>query len=132
MKKNQINFQVVIGSKPENMLEKVSTFEPDVIVCPLMKTRIPPEVYNNYLTLIVHPGPPGDKGASSLDWCVKDKFEKWGVTVLEATKNFDAGLIWGFSTFSVKNSDTKSSIYRNQVQFAAIDAINSALSKYVF
>ena len=96
------------------------TFEdqPDVIICPLMKTRIPPELYENQLTLVVHPGPPGDRGASSLDWCIKEKKTVWGVTVLEAVEDFDAGNVWGYDKFSVKNDDTKSSIYRNQVQYS--------------
>ena len=96
------------------------TFEdqPDVIICPLMKTRIPPELYENQLTLVVHPGPPGDRGASSLDWCVKEKKTVWGVTVLEAVEDFDAGNVWGYDKFSVKDDDTKSSIYRNQVQYS--------------
>ena len=64
-----------------------------------MKEKLPKEVFAKNLTLIVHPGPPGDRGASSLDWCVKDNLTSWGVTVLEATDVLDGGLIWGHSLF---------------------------------
>ena len=97
-----------------------------------MKEKLPDEVFSKYLTLIVHPGPPGDRGASSLDWCVKDDLTSWGVTVLEATDVLDGGFIWGHSLFPIAKYQTKSSIYRNQVQFAAIDAITCALIRFVF
>ena len=97
-----------------------------------MKEKLPHEVFSNYLTLIVHPGPPGDRGASSLDWCVKDNLTSWGVTVLEATDVLDGGLIWGHSLFPIAKDQTKSSIYRNQVQFAAIEAITCALIRFVY
>ena len=87
---NQNGFNAVevkLGLKTNDMVELASNFtngatpntgKPDVIICPLMKTRIPPELYQNVLTLVVHPGPPGDRGASALDWCVYLKEKKMG------------------------------------------------------
>ena len=125
--------EVKLGLKTEDMIELVSSWtpaeKPDVIICPLMKTRIPPELYENVLTLVVHPGPPGDRGASSLDWCVFLNKPEWGVIVVEAHEDFDAGNVWGYELFSVSETDTKSSIYRRQVQKSAINSILEALRK---
>ena len=43
----------------------------------------------------MHPGPVGDRGASSLDWAIELGMGEWGVTVLEATGEVDGGDIWG-------------------------------------
>ena len=137
----QNNFNVTaikLGLKSEQMVQMANHWKPplwdgiekpDVIICPLMKTRIPPELYENVLTLVVHPGPPGDRGASALDWCVHLKESKWGVTVLEAAEDYDAGNVWGFELFDVGEKDTKSSIYRSQVQTSAINSIILALER---
>ena len=138
---SQNNFNVTaikLGLKSEEMIQMATHWKPpvwdgiekpDVIICPLMKTRIPPELYENVLTLVVHPGPPGDRGASALDWCVYLKEPKWGVTVLEAAADYDAGNVWGFELFDVAEKDTKSSIYRSQVQTSAINSIILALER---
>ena len=132
--------EVKLGLKTNDMSELASNFtndsqknvgKPDVIICPLMKTRIPPELYQNVLTLVVHPGPPGDRGASSLDWCVYLKEKTWGVTVLEADEDFDAGNVWGYELFEVADNDTKSSIYRSQVQTSAMNSILEALKRII-
>ena len=43
------------------------------------------------LCLVVHPGPLGDRGPSSLDWAVELDQPTWGVTVLQANDDVDAG-----------------------------------------
>ena len=124
---------IKLGLKNEDMVQMAKNLDdidkPDVIICPLMKTRIPPELYNSVLTLVVHPGPPGDRGASALDWCVYLKEPKWGVTVLQAVEEFDAGNVWGFDFFDVAKTDTKSSLYRSKVQKSAINSITLALER---
>ena len=104
LSQNNFNIsEIKLGLKSEQMIQMANHWKPplwdgiekpDVIICPLMKTRIPPELYKNVLTLVVHPGPPGDRGASALDWCVYLKESKWGVTVLEAAADYDAGNVW--------------------------------------
>ena len=124
---------IKLGLKNKEMVQVAKNLDdiekPDVIICPLMKTRIPPELYNSVPTLIAHPGPPGDRGASSLDWCVYLRETKWGVTVLQAVEEFDAGNVWGFDLFDVADTDTKSSIYCSQVQKSAIHSIILALER---
>ena len=52
------------------MVSAVGLFEPDLIICPFLRERVPVEVWGRYRTIIVHPGPKGDRGPSSLDWAL--------------------------------------------------------------
>ncbi|MGZ4998628.1 MAG: hydrogenase maturation protein, partial [Methylobacter sp.] len=38
------------------LIEGVSLFKPDLILCPFLTKYLPPEIYQNYKCLIVHPG----------------------------------------------------------------------------
>jgi putative two-component system protein, hydrogenase maturation factor HypX/HoxX len=44
---------------------------PELIVCPFLKQLIPESIWASCRCLIVHPGPPGDRGPSSLDWAIE-------------------------------------------------------------
>src|SRR6188472_2759255 len=70
----------------------------DLVVCPMLKTIIPDSVWRRHRCLVVHPGPPGDRGPSSLDWAIELGMAEWGVTVLEADGHFDAGAVWASRT----------------------------------
>ncbi|KAG8427580.1 RNA polymerase II C-terminal domain kinase beta subunit [Metarhizium acridum] len=50
------------------MIEAADLVKPHLIICPFLTSLVPQQVYETYLTLIVHPGPPGDAGPSALDW----------------------------------------------------------------
>ncbi len=71
--------------------------QPDVIVAPYLKRAIPASVWSARPCLVVHPGIRGDRGSSSLDWAIHDGEDRWGVTVLQANAEFDAGDIWSSS-----------------------------------
>ncbi|MGO9906379.1 MAG: hydrogenase maturation protein [Solirubrobacteraceae bacterium] len=101
---------------------------PDLIVCPFLKTMIPESIWKRHCCLIVHPGPRGDRGPSSLDWAIEMEKSDWGVTVLQASGEADAGEVWATSTFSMRKA-TKSSLYGNEVRRAAIEAILDALDR---
>ena len=51
-------------------LEAVNLFQPDLILAAFLKRAIPTSVWLRHLCLIVHPGPPGDRGPSALDWAI--------------------------------------------------------------
>ena len=68
--------------------EAVALWRPEVLIAPFMKRRIPESVWSRVPCLVVHPGPPGDRGPAALDWAVLDGAREWGVTVLQA--NVDA------------------------------------------
>ena len=83
----------VVGSAAA-MEAAVREHDPQLIVCPFLKQMIPESIWSTRRCLIVHPGPPGDRGPSSLDWAIELDEPVWGVTVLQANGEPDAGKVW--------------------------------------
>jgi len=108
--------------------EAVDLFQPDVILAPYLKRAIPDDLWQNHLCLILHPGITGDRGPAALDWAILRGDEHWGVTVLQAEAEMDAGPIWATREFSMRGT-TKSSLYRREVADAGLAAIFEALEK---
>jgi putative two-component system protein, hydrogenase maturation factor HypX/HoxX len=108
--------------------EAVEFFRPDVILAPFLKRRIAAALCRSHLCLIVHPGPPGDRGPSALDWAILRGLASWGVTVLQAQEELDAGPVWASASFAMRLA-RKSSLYRNEVTEAAVDAVRAALAR---
>jgi putative two-component system hydrogenase maturation factor HypX/HoxX len=108
--------------------EAVALFAPDVVIAPFMKRAIPQSVWRKHLCLIVHPGIVGDRGPSALDWAISDGVATWGVTVLQAEAELDAGPVWATRRFPMRQA-SKSSLYRNEVTEAAVACVREALSK---
>jgi putative two-component system hydrogenase maturation factor HypX/HoxX len=106
--------------------EAVDLFRPDVILAPFLKRAIPPSVWQRCLCLIVHPGPPGDRGPSALDWAILRGVDRWGVTVLQAAAEFDAGPVWASASFPMRTA-RKSSLYHHEVSEGAVSAVRAAL-----
>jgi len=106
--------------------EAVALFQPEVIVAPFMKRAIPDSVWRRHVCLVVHPGIAGDRGPSALDWAILNGEREWGVTVLQAEAEMDAGPVWATSGFSMRAA-TKSSLYRNEVADAAVEAVLAAI-----
>jgi putative two-component system hydrogenase maturation factor HypX/HoxX len=108
--------------------EAVALFAPDVVIAPFMKRAIPESVWRSHLCLVVHPGIVGDRGPSALDWAISDGVTTWGVTVLQAEAELDAGPVWATRCFPMRQA-TKSSLYRNEVTEAAVVCVREALAK---
>ncbi|WP_372885512.1 formyltransferase family protein, partial [Shimia sp.] len=104
-----------------------SLFRPDVILAPFLKRAIPETIWRNHLCLIVHPGIIGDRGPSALDWAILRNQPRWGVTVLQAEAEMDAGPIWATAEFDMR-AGSKSSLYRAEVTSAALAAVRRALT----
>lgn len=102
---------------------------PDLVVAPMLKTALPEDVWREHTCLIVHPGPPGDRGPSALDWAIAEQAPRWGVTVLQAEAAMDAGDIWAAEPFPVP-SVGKSDLYRNEASDAAVAAVLLAVRRY--
>ena len=96
----------------------------------MLKTMIPESIWSTHRCLIVHPGPSGDRGPSSLDWAIELGMREWGVTVLEANGEFDAGDVWATRSFRTREVG-KSSLYRHEVRRAAIEALVEAMGRIV-
>jgi putative two-component system hydrogenase maturation factor HypX/HoxX len=121
---------VAVVDSAAAMEEAVNRHRPELIVCPILKKVIPESIWSKHRCLIVHPGPVGDRGASSLDWAIELGMANWGVTVIEANAQVDGGRVWATRTFPVRPVG-KSSLYRHEVRRAAIDALVEAVDKVV-
>ncbi|KAH9836890.1 Hydrogenase maturation factor HoxX [Teratosphaeria destructans] len=137
----------------EVMVTACNLWRPDLIICPFLTTLVPKLVYEKYLTLIVHPGPPGDAGPSALDWLllgddgsfddadetlhhlggnIQHGRTHWGVTLLQAIEEFDAGPVWAYEQFPIDIDDhrlTKSGLYRGALTQAAVTATVAAVNR---
>ena len=111
------------------LCEAVSIFEPDLIVAPFLTKAIPAEIWGKRICIIIHPGIEGDRGPSSLDWAIQERMETWGVTLLQAAAEMDAGPIWASRTFPVRSAP-KSSIYQLEVIEAAVECLWEVIEKF--
>ncbi|QYX83507.1 enoyl-CoA hydratase-related protein [Streptomyces akebiae] len=109
--------------------EAVRRHAPELIVSPMLRTAIPEEVWSAYTCLIVHPGPVGDRGPSSLDWAIHEGADRWGVTVLQADAEMDAGDVWASVPCRVPPV-SKSELYRGEIADAAIEAVLLAVERF--
>ncbi len=120
---------VELDINDETTLDAVRLFQPDLVIAPFLKRLIPEAVWRNHTCLIVHPGIPGDRGISALDWAILNDENYWGVTVLQATSEYDAGPIWAWRTFPMRAA-SKTSLYRFEVTEAATEAVLEAVSRF--
>jgi putative two-component system hydrogenase maturation factor HypX/HoxX len=109
--------------------ESVRRHAPQLIVAPMLKTAIPEEVWAAHACLIVHPGPVGDRGPSSLDWAIHEGADQWGVTVLQADGEMDAGDVWACVPCRVPPVP-KSELYRGEIADAALEAVMLAVERF--
>jgi putative two-component system protein, hydrogenase maturation factor HypX/HoxX len=124
------DIRVCIAATDEAMIAAVSREMPDLIIAPMLKVAIPEEIWSRHLCLIVHPGIKGDRGPSSLDWAISNQEQTWGVTILEAAEEFDAGPVWTSHEFVLEaDPPAKSSLYRDQVTEAALRGILEAVAR---
>ena len=120
---------VELALSDEVMREGVRRWDPDLIIAPMLTTAIPADIWSARPCLIVHPGPKGDRGPSSLDWAIMDGASRWGVTVLQANDEMDAGDIWASAEFTMPGC-SKSSVYRTEVADAAVEAVLLAVARF--
>jgi putative two-component system protein, hydrogenase maturation factor HypX/HoxX len=108
--------------------------DPDLVLCPFLTHRVPVEVWSRYRTVIIHPGPVGDRGPSSLDWAISGDVATWGVTALQAVEDFDAGPVWATRSFPLPDGGAlggprKSGLYNGPVADLAMELIEEVVAK---
>ncbi|MGW3013404.1 hydrogenase maturation protein [Streptomyces sp. NPDC001219] len=123
---HQVGVELVTRDTP--LPEVVDRHDPDLIVAPMLRRAIPREVWSTRVCLIVHPGPVGDRGPSSVDWAVHLGAGRWGVTVLQANDEMDGGDIWASADCPVPEVG-KSDLYRNEIADAALEAVRTAVAR---
>ena len=121
---------VAVVASAAAMEAAVREHDPELIVCPFLKTLIPDTIWRKRRCLVVHPGPCGDRGPSSLDWAIELGMSQWGVTVLLANGEFDAGDALATREFRLREAG-KASLYRHEVRHAAIEALLDAVGQIV-
>jgi putative two-component system protein, hydrogenase maturation factor HypX/HoxX len=120
---------VELALSDEVMRDGVRRYDPDLVIAPMLTTAIPEDIWSARPCFIVHPGPVGDRGPSSLDWAIMDGAERWGVTVLQANAEMDAGDIWASAEFTPP-AEGKSAVYRTEVADAATGAVLLAVARF--
>ncbi|MBB4927368.1 enoyl-CoA hydratase-related protein [Kitasatospora kifunensis] len=118
---------LMVGEDP--LRDAVRRHRPELIVAPMLKAAIPRDVWSEHTCLIVHPGPPGDRGPSALDWAIHEGLDSWGVTVLQADELMDGGDIWAHAECPVPPVG-KSDLYRGEVADAALRAVLLAVQRF--
>ena len=109
--------------------QQIQSFKPDLILCPFLTHRIPEDIWQAHKCLIVHPGIEGDRGPSSLDYAITNAEARWGVTLLQADSEMDAGDIWGTKNFPLRRAG-KTSVYKREVSTTAVALIKQALKDF--
>jgi len=124
---HEVSVELALGD--EVMRDAVRRFDPELVIAPMLTTAIPADIWSARPCFIVHPGPQGDRGPSSLDWAIMAGAERWGVTVLQANAEMDAGDIWASVEFAMPGC-SKSSAYRTEVADAAVHAVLLAVTRF--
>jgi putative two-component system protein, hydrogenase maturation factor HypX/HoxX len=125
--RHEVSVELALGE--EVMRDGVRRFDPDLVIAPMLTTAIPADIWSARPCFIVHPGPMGDRGPSSLDWAIMSGAARWGVTVLQANAEMDAGDIWASAQFAMP-SCSKSSAYRTEVTDAASHAVLLSVARF--
>ncbi len=124
---HEVSVELALGD--DVLRDGVRRFDPDLVIGPMLTAAIPADIWSVYPCFIVHPGPRGDRGPSSLDWAIMGGAARWGVTVLQANAEMDAGDIWASAEFTMPGC-SKSSAYRSEVADAAVQAVLLAVARF--
>jgi putative two-component system hydrogenase maturation factor HypX/HoxX len=125
---HQVTVQISDGD--ESIRSAVAATDPDLVICPFLRERLPEDVWRSRPTIVVHPGPQGDRGPSSLDWAILGAEPVWGVTALQAVDTMDAGPVWATETIAMPaDPPRKSDLYNGLVADGAMGLIRKVLSK---
>jgi putative two-component system hydrogenase maturation factor HypX/HoxX len=121
---------VELALSPAAMREAAVLVDPDVIICPFLRERVPAAVWQHWPTIIVHPGPEGDRGPSSLDWAIAEGAQEWGVTALSAVEELDSGDVWATRTVRIPAGiPRKNALYNGPIADAAVEVVRETVAR---
>jgi putative two-component system hydrogenase maturation factor HypX/HoxX len=125
---HEVSVELAIDER--TIISGVEEAKPDLVLCPFLKERVPARIWQNWRTVIIHPGPVGDRGPSSLDHAIMRRLPVWGVTALQAVEEMDAGPIWATRMFPMPpEAPRKSVLYNGPVADAAIQCVLEVVHK---
>ena len=122
----RVSVEYALSSR--TMEEGVELFGSDLIIAPYLTKKIPKNIYEKIPTFIIHPGPFGDRGAWALDNAILSEKPVWGVSVIEAVEDMDAGPVWASGEFAMPKA-SKGAIYRTLVSDMAVRLTEELLRK---
>ena len=126
--RHEVSWSVVTGD--DALRATVDALDPDLILCPFLRERVPDDVWRSRPTVIIHPGPVGDRGPSSLDWAISDGEPEWGVTALSAIAEMDGGPVWATRCLALPaDPPRKSALYGGPVTDAAAELALEVVEK---
>jgi putative two-component system hydrogenase maturation factor HypX/HoxX len=114
---------ITYAINPTQIQKEIKSFNPQIILCPFLKSYIPKEIYESYPTFIFHPAPRGDRGAYSLDYAIFNQEKEWGGVWLRANELYDGGDIYAEDSFEMRES-YKASIYRQEMVRVAVSTLD--------
>ncbi|WVF68886.1 hypothetical protein IAT40_003659 [Kwoniella sp. CBS 6097] len=151
----QVSAQLAISD--EEMYAAAESWDADLVLCPFLTKKLPEAIYNRWITLVVHPGPPGDAGPSSLDWVllgddgsISDSTQAlthllnasthdvgatqrshWGTICFQANEELDGGAVWAWEQYTLPpiGSITKAQLYQGLHSARAMSAVIHALCR---
>ena len=88
---HEVSVELALGD--EVMRDAVRRFDPDLVIAPMLTTAIPADIWSARLCFIVHPGPRGDRGPSSLDWAIMGGASQWPGRSIQRKNNDSARLV---------------------------------------
>jgi putative two-component system hydrogenase maturation factor HypX/HoxX len=121
---------VLLHTGDSDVVDGVHTAEPDLVLCPYLVDRVPAQVWQHVRTVVIHPGPVGDRGPAPLDRAITAGAPVWGVTALQAVQEPDAGPVWAARTVAMPAAaPRKSALYNGPVADAAMECILEVVAK---
>jgi len=114
---------VCFNRDEKRTLLEIEDFNPELILCPFLKSYISSQIYDAYPVYIFHPGPRGDRGAHSLEHALQSHTRKWGLVVLRANCEYDGGNIYAQENFDIRET-YKASLYRKEIVRASLNALD--------
>lgn len=128
---HQVSF--LLFTTEDDVTQAVLKAEPDIVICPFLKDKVPQVLWENESrpVVIIHPGIKGDRGASALDWTIMNRKKRWGVTALQAAEEMDAGPIWASYEFDVPKAIRKSALYNSLVSDAALECVFATIDAFI-
>ncbi|WWC95295.1 hypothetical protein V866_002156 [Kwoniella sp. B9012] len=146
---------VQLATSDEDMLNAAEGWDADLVLCPFLTKKLPASIHTKWITLVVHPGPPGDAGPSSLDWVLmgddgsitdptqaldtlintstadreSTQRSHWGTICFQANEELDGGAVWAWEQYTLPpiGSITKAQLYQGQHSIGAISAVIHSL-----